>query len=244
MAPRPGARANSYVRAAAKRYGVSLRKIARHIGELARDVDPDDPQTMSTFDDIMNRYARLLLPWARTQASAMLAQVDARDKAVWYEHAKQMGQAVREEINRAPTGRVFKESMARQVDLITSLPTDAAQRVHKLAINGLASGMRADEVSEAIMATGQVTKSRANLIARTEVGRASTEFSRARAKSAGSVEYIWRTVGDARVRDTHVDMEGTVHSWDNPPAPEGKEKYHPGCFPNCRCWAEPILPDD
>lgn len=174
----------------------------------------------------------------------MVGQVDQADKDYWFEYAKEMGGALRHELETAPTGAVAAEAMRRQVDLITSLPRDAALRVHQLALSGIASGMRAEEVSERIMETGEVTKSRANLIARTEVARAQTEFYKARSSHLGSVEYIWRTVGDGRVRDSHIPMEGTVHRWDNPPAPEGKQKYHPGCFPNCRCWAEAILPEE
>lgn len=45
--------------------------------------------------------------------------------------------------------------------------------------------------------------------------------------------YIWRTVGDGKVRSSHADRNGKVFSWVNPP-----EGGHPGEAPNCRCWAE------
>ncbi len=45
--------------------------------------------------------------------------------------------------------------------------------------------------------------------------------------------YIWRTVGDERVRDGHAGREGQVFLWNNPP-----EGGHPGEDYNCRCWAE------
>jgi hypothetical protein len=45
--------------------------------------------------------------------------------------------------------------------------------------------------------------------------------------------YIWRTVGDGKVRSSHAEREGEVFSWDNPP-----DGGHPGEAPNCRCWAE------
>jgi SPP1 gp7 family putative phage head morphogenesis protein len=239
-----GRKAIKYTRAAAKRYGVALRKIAKHIGELAKYVEPQDPASVALYQNLMNRYADVIEPWARVQGAKMLDQVDRRDKANWFDYAREMGGAIKQEIEHAPTGKVYRESLQRQVTLITSLPVEAAERVHQLATHGLSNGMRADEISDRIMETGEVTKSRANLIARTEVGRASTEFTKVRATAFGSNQYIWRTVGDARVRDSHVDMEGTTQSWDAPPAPEDKEHYHPGCFPNCRCWAEPILPEE
>lgn len=49
--------------------------------------------------------------------------------------------------------------------------------------------------------------------------------------------YIWRTVGDKDVRDSHALRAGRQFSWDNPP-----EGGHPGEDYGCRCWAEPIVP--
>ncbi len=48
-------------------------------------------------------------------------------------------------------------------------------------------------------------------------------------------EYIWRTVGDGRVRSSHAERNGKVFSWEDPP-----EDGHPGEAYNCRCWAEDI----
>ena len=48
----------------------------------------------------------------------------------------------------------------------------------------------------------------------------------------------WRTVGDSRVRTAHRAREGQIFAWDKPPS-DG----HPGQPINCRCYAEPIIPD-
>ncbi len=47
-----------------------------------------------------------------------------------------------------------------------------------------------------------------------------------------SGQYIWRTVGDDKVRGAHVSLNGTVRDFAEHPDP-GEEF-------NCRCWAEPI----
>lgn len=48
--------------------------------------------------------------------------------------------------------------------------------------------------------------------------------------------YIWCTVGDDKVRDSHADREGQEFCWDNPPV-----GGHPGEEINCRCWAELVV---
>ena len=54
-------------------------------------------------------------------------------------------------------------------------------------------------------------------------------------KAAQTGRYIWRTVGDEKVRSSHAVNDGRIFSWDEPP-PTG----HPGEDHNCRCFAEPI----
>lgn len=48
--------------------------------------------------------------------------------------------------------------------------------------------------------------------------------------------YIWRTVGDDKVRPEHAANDGRIFSWDNP-----SDTGHPGESINCRCIAEPYF---
>lgn len=61
--------------------------------------------------------------------------------------------------------------------------------------------------------------------------------------SRPTTHYLWRTVGDDRVRGAHAAHAGQVFSWSSGPG-----TGHPGAEPNCRCWAEhyygnPAIPD-
>ena len=58
----------------------------------------------------------------------------------------------------------------------------------------------------------------------------------ARLESEGRF-YIWRTVGDARVREEHGPRAGRRFQFNAPP-----EDGHPGEAYGCRCWAEPLAP--
>ncbi len=49
-----------------------------------------------------------------------------------------------------------------------------------------------------------------------------------------TTHYIWRTVGDDKVRPSHAANEGRLFEWDNPP-PTGNPRDEYGC----RCVAEP-----
>jgi SPP1 gp7 family putative phage head morphogenesis protein len=230
-------------RKAETQYGIQLRRVARHIGDIVRGVGPQgelfDGETIITM---LHRYGEILVPWARTVAARMIADVAARDAMAWSRHGKLIGQALKAEIDQAPTGLVMQRALAEQVHLITSLPIDAAQRVHKLTTEALVSGRRASEIAKEIMASGSVSRSRAMLIAQTEVSRTATALTQARAEYVGSVSYVWRTSKDAAVRPSHRKMEGVVVDWKNPPRLDGMVG-HAGQFPRCRCFVEPLLPD-
>ncbi|WP_265340329.1 phage minor head protein, partial [Salmonella enterica] len=85
-------------------------------------------------------------------------------------------------------------------------------------------------------------KSRADLIARTELGRATGALDQARALSIGSNGYIWRTAEDGDVRHSHREMEGKFVEWGRPPTLDGMTG-HAGELPNCRCYKEIVFPN-
>lgn len=232
------------MRNAERAFAAQLRKIARHIGDIVQQFDPDDPHYIAEMTDTLRRYSELIKPWSRSVVRRLLAEVSRRDELAWTRYSRTMGIEMRRQITQAPVGHVAQQLMNEQVNLITSLPLDAAQRVHELAIRSRYEGGRAAEIREAILDTGSVTRARAELIARTETGRAATTFAQARAQSIGSEGYIWRTSRDRRTRPLHRALEGTFHRWTDPPiAGERGERAHPGSIYNCRCIPEPVLPD-
>lgn len=226
-------------------YARRLRKIARHVGDLIGTLwHTDDPTGgAARVDEAMGRYARLLEPWARTVGERMLHEIAARDKRAWRYMSAEISRGLSEEIATAPTGRVFQQRLAAQVDLITSLPREAAERVHRLTMQAMTQGKRIDWVASEIMRSGHVTRSRADLIARTEVGRTHTEFQRARAESVGVTHYKWVARHDAQTRHDHRILDGKIFAYAEPPIADQRtgERYHPGCGPNCRCISIPVV---
>jgi len=229
-------------RRAELRYASQLRKVAKQVGHLISGFPLGDPSALPTIQVMLDRYAEALDPWARRQAQQMLNEVNVRDRDAWMELAADMSRELRREIAEAPTGEVFRGLLEEQVKLIKSLPLEAAQRVHELTIKGLEDSTRAKEIAKEIARSGEVSMSRANLIARTEVARTASVLTQSRAEYVGSEGYIWRTAGDTDVRHSHKEMNGKFVRWDSPPTLDGMTG-HAGQFPNCRCYPEPVLPE-
>ncbi len=141
-------------------------------------------------------------------------------------------------------GQVMQSIIAEQVKYIKSLPLEAADRVYDIqnrATEAVVTGGRAEHFAKEIAVSGDIAKSRADLIARTELGRATGALDQARALSIGSNGYIWRTAEDGDVRHSHREMEGKFVEWGKPPTLDGMTG-HAGELPNCRCYKEIVFP--
>lgn len=135
-------------------------------------------------------------------------------------------------------------SVRGNVNLITSIPEQYFQKLEGLLYRGMIQGnVTAGGLRAQIMELGDVTKSRAQFIARDQTAKLNADFNEARMRNLGIEEYIWRITGkgpkgDGRVRETHIARRNKRYRWDTPPAGTG----HPGQDYQCRCTAEAVLP--
>lgn len=182
----------------------------------------------------MKNYGVELEPWAQKTAEKVIRKVERQNAAAWKSAAGIT-------LTANAIADVGAALLREQVDLITSLPRHMAERVQKAALAAMQSGRRASDLSKAIESATSVEKWRARLIARTEIAKANATLTRARAEAVGVTHYIWKTVGDSHVRWAHEIMDDEICTFGEPPYIEGEGYHHPGEFPNCRCWAEPIF---
>lgn len=194
--------------------------------------------------DALERYSEIITPWATKVAESFTIDVTRQNEKQWRQHSKDISSELRNMVDNAPVGQVMKSIVAEQIKYIKSLPLEAADRVYDIqnkAIEAVVTGGRAEPFAKEIEASGDVSKSRANLIARTEIGRANGALDQARALSIGSNGYIWRTAEDGDVRHSHQEMDGKFVEWGRPPTLDGMTG-HAGELPNCRCYKEIVFP--
>lgn len=207
--------------------------------------NPLDPTSINRLVLELEKYAKTLSPWAAELAKGLIGQVNYYNLQDWSSISQRMGRAFRRSFRgKDPVFKAAKKLQTDQVDLITSIPRTAAQRVQTLARRYISEGLRHEDLAKRILATSQVAESRAKCIARTEIAKANTVLVAARAKSVGATHFIWRTAGDEIVRESHRKLNGKIFEFDKPPEIEGEGAHLPASFPNCRCWPEPILPKD
>ena len=74
-------------------------------------------------------------------------------------------------------------------------------------------------------------------LARDQNNKLVGQLSQVRQQAANIDEYEWSTSDDERVRPTHVENDGMLFLWNQPPAATG----HPGHDIQCRCVALPVV---
>ena len=122
------------------------------------------------------------------------------------------------------------------IDLIKSIPEQYFEKLGDAVGKNMERGMRFEDLAKEIERIGDVTESRAKLIARDQTSKMNGAFNQARQTSLGIDKYQWQTSGDERVREDHAENDGKVFSWNDPPA-----TGHPGEDINCRCVAVPYF---
>lgn len=237
----------AYASKAEKQFQVKLLKVAHNIDEAIKTMAHGTLASAYAVTDWMRRYAELLEPWAIAVVRRMHTEIETRDRKAWEEYSNRMGRELRLEVEKAPVGHLFQAMLDAQVTLIKSLPIEAAERVHRLTIEHLLTGERTRDLIDDIMQTGNVTRARARLIARTETARTASVLTQARAEHAGSTHYQWVSARDENVRPTHAKLDresrnGKLFAWADPPECDPGHHAHPGQIFNCRCVAFPHIP--
>jgi SPP1 gp7 family putative phage head morphogenesis protein len=213
----------------------------------------------ATWQDIRRKVAQLaknktfLERLSRVISRQMVTMVNRSNASSWQEAAAESSRgraiysALREGM-RGPVGIRVREIVSENARLISSIPQYLRVSVNRQIAEAQREGLRPETIAKQLLArVPQLTRSRARLIARTEVAKATTGLTEARSEEMGIGWYLWSTSRDSRVRPSHRKMENVLVAWNDPPAPEllvGEQsagRYHAGEIYNCRCDAQPVV---
>lgn len=205
----------------------------------------------SAFDALY----RKLLPsfkaqFARTDAAENPLSVStATLRSLASKYFKRTADFNRTDLARALGVDIFKDDQAlrdllevfviENTDLIQNTTTEFVSSVSKIINNAVQEGLSYKNVASDIQERFEISQRHARMIARDQIGKAYGDITKHRQEEIGITSYVWRTARDPRVRDQHASREGKVFYWSNPP-----KGGHPGKAILCRCYAEPVLPEE
>ena len=233
-----------------KRYIRSIQKIMKQFELLAQGKDEPE-EILKAWKEYAQSAA--FQKAAEDIACRMVTNLFSDGQKSWREAARvnSRGRAIYEALKEeltGPVGAVYGSLISQNSKLIRTLPEAVAEQVTAYIAKEQQKGRRASEIAgEITRLFPEKTRARAELIARTEVSKASTALIQARSELLGLRWYVWRTSEDQRVRDSHELMEGVIIAWSNPPSPEALNQersyghYHAGNTFNCRCYPEPLV---
>lgn len=151
-------------------------------------------------------------------------------------------------------GEFFEEAIRRwiaeNVLLIKSIPSETLGNMREIILGSYLKGSSIRDIQKAIQETYNVSKRKAQLLARDQVATLNAQLTKAQQTDAGCKKYRWSDSRDGRVRGCHKALNGKVFSWDNPPemwyeTKQGRvytgRRCHPGEDYCCRCVAIPVF---
>ena len=176
---------------------------------------------------------------ARLVAGDYLNRLQARHRARFH---RQMGRWMGVDLTgflRSQDIRPLMEArIANNVSLIRTIPARYHDGLGKRLERHLFGGQAFDQQAMRQMLTAEYGSTGYNVrrIARDQTNKTIGELNRIRQKGVGVEEYEWRSSGDHRVRESHVELDGTIQNWEVPTF-EG----FPGDAVQCRCVAIPVI---
>lgn len=153
-------------------------------------------------------------------------------------------------------GKMLGEKVMANVQLIKTIPEQyffgEFDGEGKLLTRGISeavtenwrSGGRWESLVEDVQEIGDITDTRAEVIARDQTAKLNSAFNQIRQEDVGIEEYDWLATSDERTRPDHWALNNTTHRWDEPGPLEGTidgEPCHPGEDIECRCDAAPVV---
>lgn len=149
----------------------------------------------------------------------------------------------------------YEEALRRWVDenilKIKSVPNETLGSMREIILTGFKKGQTIRDISKAIQDAYNVSKHKAQMLARDQVSTLNSQISKLQQQDAGCTKYRWSTSKDSRVRDCHRELDGKTFSWDDPPEMWYETKSagrvytgrhcHPGEDYCCRCVAIPVF---
>ncbi len=131
------------------------------------------------------------------------------------------------------------------VGYITGIAEDSMSRVEKTMMMSLQQGWTYEDTASELGNLDDIDENKAKLIARDQTSKFNASLDEHRQKEMGIVRYVWRTVEDERVRESHAECDGHTFSWDEDTSVDGEvqkpDGYNPGEDINCRCTAEAVF---
>ena len=193
------------------------------------------------------KYGNIASVHAKPTAEKMVGSVSSKNqKAFNASIKKEVGVDLSTILSDEGLSDFLEAQVNKNVSLIKSIPGEYFKSIETTVMNGVANGMRWEEIAKEIGGIKDISsvngklQNRIKLIARNETSNINASINKRRQEQLGVDKFKWITAKDERVRDSHAKIDGNIYDWDNLPTVDGV-KTSPGQPINCRCVAIPVI---
>lgn len=234
--PQPPRRAILRFERELRKLALLFRKLVLARLDLTKYAGKEQTKTDADVDDALRGVNGPMLKAIARLSKAANDVAEATVKNSKFEFDR-YGIKVKEEPDFDGLVRTWRK---QNLERITSLFEEEVPRLEKILEGGARKTV--DQLANEIEWRLDVTRGKAELLARDQVYTLDAQITAHRQQAAGIKSYIWTTQRDDRVRESHEELDGEEFYWDDPPIVDD-EPAHPGWPINCRCRAFPVLPD-
>jgi SPP1 gp7 family putative phage head morphogenesis protein len=141
--------------------------------------------------------------------------------------------------NDTRLGSAIAAARNKNIELMRNAGSVYIDQVRSILEDPQWVGKTSDDLAEEIVKRGDVSQSRAELIARDQTLKLNSNITKIRCGNAGITKYVWNTSHDERVRDDHRVLDG--ETFDFATGAPSLDGLNPGEDFQCRCVALPVF---
>jgi len=218
---------------------------AHALDGIAMDADPAS-QARILANKLTAKFDALFGRRAKELADRMVAAADANSKTALHVSLKELsgGLSLKTSMITGQLRTTLTATVAENVSLIKSLPTDFLFQVKGTILRAIANGNGLADIVPQLEKYEGVTLRRAKNIALDQTRKAYNNINKARMQAVGVKKFEWIHSGGGQTpRPDHVEMDGNVYSFDDLPVIDENtgERGIPGQAVNCRCTMVPVV---
>jgi SPP1 gp7 family putative phage head morphogenesis protein len=226
-------------------YEREIKRLYTHLGEITTDASIAS-QARILLNRLDKKWSDLFNKSANGIVERMLNQVSRDSKSSVGTSLKELAGGLTIKVPEMPAGLHDKMIAAtvENVSLIKTIPAQYHRKIEGAVMRSIEAGGDNQALFDDIKHFGDVTPSRAKLIANDQVRKASSAFNNERMQAAGIKQWRWLHSGGSAVpRQMHLDLDGQIFNYDDEPPiidPDGTRGY-PGFLIHCKCVQVPVV---
>lgn len=249
----PASRYASYLRQMVEQmvreYERELSAVQRAHGTTDAALDASlASQFRIALNKLREKFSRMFRQRSRSIVDNIFGQIDKASAASLASSLKELsgGLTIETSIMPPALAEVVKAKTVENVALIKTIPEEFHSKILQAVMRSIQPGNNGlQDLQAEIRRLGQVTTSRADLIAHDQTRKVTTAINTGRNKALGIKKFRWlHSGGSAEPRKLHRDkLDGQIFSYDDPPVIDERtgERGFPGQLIHCKCVAQPIV---